>query len=116
MTEIAMEQGAVTLINVFSVDPGDQQRLLELLQQATVGMMSKQPGYLSAQIHRGLDGTRVAVHAKWRSREDFEALANDPNATAHMRRARELASFEPVLYEVVFTHQAGTEAGKRVPV
>jgi heme-degrading monooxygenase HmoA len=116
MIESANEQGAVTLINVFSVDPGNQQQLLELLQQATEGVMSQQPGYLSARIHRGLDGTRVAVHAQWRSRQDFEALANNPKAAAHMRRARALASFEPVLYEVVFTHQAMTEAGKRVPV
>jgi heme-degrading monooxygenase HmoA len=104
MTEIAPERDAITVINVFTVEPQNQHLLVDLLRNATVGVMAKQPGYISARIHRGLDGTRVAVCAQWRSREDFQALATIPDAAAHMRRARVLASFEPVLYEVVFTH------------
>jgi heme-degrading monooxygenase HmoA len=106
MTETAHETDAVTLINVFTTAPENQQQLIDLLHQVTVSVMSKQPGYLSARIHRGLDGRRVAVYAQWRSRADFAALADNPDAAAHMRRARTLANFEPVLYEVVFTHRA----------
>jgi len=95
-----------TLINVFTVEPDNQQPLVDLLTHAAEAVMSKQPGFQSARIHRSLDGTRVAVYAQWRSREDFEALADNPDAAAHMRRARSLASFEPVLYDLVFT-QAG---------
>jgi heme-degrading monooxygenase HmoA len=101
MTDFELDKGAIALINVFAVEPENQQRLIDLLLQATEGVMSKQPGYLSARIHRGLDGRRVAVYAQWRSREDFEALASNTEAAAHMRRARDLATFEPVLYEVV---------------
>jgi heme-degrading monooxygenase HmoA len=93
-----------TMINVFSVAPENQQELIQLLVQAAQHIMSKQPGYRSARIHRSLDGTKVAVQAQWRSREDFEGLAGNPEAAAHMRRARALAAFEPVLYEIVFTH------------
>jgi heme-degrading monooxygenase HmoA len=105
MTEVAPERDAVTLINVFTVEPQNQQPLVDLLEHATVAVMAKQSGYISARIHRGLDGTRVAVYAQWRSREDFQGLAANTDAAAHMRRARALASFEPVLYEVVFTHR-----------
>jgi heme-degrading monooxygenase HmoA len=104
MAEIAQERDDVALINVFTVEPENQQQLIDLLRQATVGVMSKQPGYLSARIHRGVDGRRVAVYAQWRNRRDFEALASNPDAAAHMRRARDMASLEPVLYEVVFSH------------
>jgi quinol monooxygenase YgiN len=104
MTETAPDRDAIALINVFTVEPENQQRVVDLLQQATEGVMSKQPGYLSARIHRSLDGGRVAVYARWRSREDFETLASNPDAAAHMGRVRALASFEPVLFEVVFTH------------
>ena len=100
---------SVTLINVFAVEPENQAQLIDLLRQATVDVMSKQPGYVSARIHRGLDGTRIAVYAQWRSPEDFAALAANPDAAAHMRRARSLASFEPVLYEVVFNDGATIE-------
>jgi heme-degrading monooxygenase HmoA len=99
----------IALINVFTVERGDQQQLVELLIRATDDVMSKQPGYLSARIHRSLDGGRVAVYARWRSREHFAALADNPEAAAHMARARDLAVFEPVLYEVVHTHKAATD-------
>jgi heme-degrading monooxygenase HmoA len=83
------------LINVFTVAPEDQQRLVDLLVEATGQVMSRQPGYLAANIHRSLDGTKVTNYAQWRSREDFQALACNPEAAAHMRRAQELATFEP---------------------
>ncbi|MGH9287606.1 MAG: antibiotic biosynthesis monooxygenase family protein [Acidimicrobiales bacterium] len=102
----------VTLINVFTVDPGRQDELVELLVRATEDVMSKQPGYLSARIHRSLDGGKVAVYARWRSTDDIRALAENTDAAAHMRRARSLASFEPVLYEVVRTHEAPTAEGQ----
>jgi heme-degrading monooxygenase HmoA len=113
-----VSSSGVTLINVFTVEPEKQQQLVDLLRRASEDVMSRQAGYRSSRIHRGLDGTRVAVYAQWRSRDDFEGLANNPEAAAHMRRARTLASFEPVLYEVVSSHptttateQDGDEAG-----
>lgn len=106
MTQITAGQEVTTLINVFTVAPEDQQRLVDLLVEATEQVMSKQPGYLAANIHRSLDGTRVTNYAHWRSPQDFQALARNPEVVAHMRRAQELATFEPALYEVVFTHHA----------
>jgi heme-degrading monooxygenase HmoA len=106
MTQIAVGQDVVTLINVFTVEPGNQQQLVDLLVEATEQVMSRQPGYVAANIHRSLDGTKVVNYAQWRSREDFQAIASNPEAAEHMRRAAALASFEPSLYEVVFTHHA----------
>lgn len=104
MNETARHEGPVTVINVFTVEPDNQRQVVDLLTTATEAVMSRQPGYLSARVHRGLDGTKVAVYAQWRSREDFAALAKNPEAAAHMRRVRTLATFEPVLYEIVLTH------------
>jgi heme-degrading monooxygenase HmoA len=105
----ADQQEPVTLINVFTVEPENQRELIDLLARATDEVMSKQSGYRSARIHRSLDGRRVAVYARWRSAQDFKALAENADAAAHMRRARTLASFEPVLYEIVLTHESRTE-------
>jgi heme-degrading monooxygenase HmoA len=104
------EQQPVTMINVFTVEPDDQQALVDLLVQATDHVMSKQAGYLSGRIHRSLDGRRVAVYARWRSVEDFAALKDTADAVAHMTRARALATFEPVLYDLVLTHDTGGAA------
>ena len=62
----------VTLINVSNVAPEDQQRLVGVLVDATQRVMRYQQGFISANIHRILDGTRVTNYAQWQSREAIE--------------------------------------------
>jgi len=55
----------VTVINVFSVQPANQNRLLELLLAlATETSVRHAPGFISASLHRGLDGTKVTMYAQ----------------------------------------------------
>ena len=69
--------------------------------------MSKLPGYVSANLHKGLDGRHVVNYAQWRTREDFEAMLRNPGAMPHMKVATELAtSVAPGLYIVAFTDGA----------
>ena len=77
MVTISKDNDVVTLINVFTVAPEDQQRLVDVLVDATQSVMRKQPGFISANIHRSLDGTRVTNYAQWRSREAFEAMLGE---------------------------------------
>jgi heme-degrading monooxygenase HmoA len=59
-------------------------------------------GFVSANIHKSLDGKRVVNYAQWRSREDFEAMLNNPEAGPHMKKAAGLVeSYDPILCEVV---------------
>ena len=103
MTTITTNKNMITLINVFTVQPENQQRLVDLLTEATKLAMKKQPGYISANIHKSLDGTRVTNYAQWRSKDDFEAMLQNPEAAKHMKEASQLAiKFEPHLYEVSF--------------
>lgn len=103
MTTISSEQDVVTLINVFTVKPEDQQRLVDLLAEASETAMNKLPGYISANIHKSLDGTKVTNYAQWRSLEEYEAALEAPAAQPHLREAVELAErYEPDLYEVSF--------------
>jgi len=68
--------------------------------------MRKQQGFISANIHRSLDGTRVTYYAQWRSPEAFEAMLRDREAAEHMGEAAKIAeSFEPHLYEVSFVEE-----------
>src|SRR5215208_5599109 len=107
MTKIAVDNNVVTLINVFTVQPEQQQRLVDLLVEATEAVMKYQPGYVSANIHKSLDGTRVTNYAQWKSREAFEAMLTDAEANVHMQEAARVAEkFEPHLYEVSFVDEA----------
>lgn len=94
MVTISKENDVATLVNVFTVEPENQQRLVDMLLEATEQTMKGLPGFVSASIHKSLDGVRVANYAQWRSREDFEAMLKNPDATAHMEPIMEIAKFD----------------------
>ena len=101
MTSISTRDDIVTLINVFTVEPARQQELVDLLIRATDETIRHMPGFVSATIHKSLDGVRVTNYAQWRSREDFEAMLRNPAASPHLKEAAAIAtSFEPHLYQV----------------
>ena len=105
-TTIESGSSIATLINVFTVAPDKQRQLVDLLVAATDEVMQHLPGFVSANIHASLDGTRVVNYAQWRTVEDFRAMLDDPIATPHLQAAGALATFEPHLYEVVSVHHA----------
>lgn len=108
MAQIAVENKLVTLINVFTVSPENQQKLVDMLLDATRKTMSQIPGFISASFHKSADGTRVANYAQWRTAEDFEAMLRDPRAAEHMKPILEIASNDAHLYEVVESFGTGT--------
>lgn len=103
MTEIDTDNDTVTLVNVFTVDEADQETLVDRLVEATEGTMREMPGYVSANIHRSLDGERVVNYAQWESKEAFEAMLDDEAASEHMQEIAALTEFDATLYEVVYT-------------
>jgi len=46
VSTISKTDSITTLINVFAVEPENQQRLVELLVEATEDLMSKIPGFI----------------------------------------------------------------------
>lgn len=106
MSRIDMDSPGVTLINVFTVEPADQQRLVELLVEATESVMSTVPGFVSANIHASLDGTRVVNYAQWASAEQFEAMLVNPAVHPHFAEVRAIAKPERHLYNVSYVREA----------
>lgn len=106
ITQINPAADVVTLINSFTVEPERQHELIALLIDATEQVMRHQPGFVSANIHAGLDGTRVANYAQWQSVPAFEAMLANPECRKHMAAAAEIATFDPVLYTVTAVHHA----------
>ncbi len=99
MTTIAKDADVVTVVNVFTVEPENQQRLIDVLVRAAESVVSKMDGYVSANLHRSLDGTRVVNYAQWRSRDQLEAMLRSAEAQEHMQAAAALATnVEPHLY------------------
>ena len=103
MTTISAETELLTMINTFTVEPDQQQALVQLLQEATEQVIRTLPGFISANLHVSLDGGYVANYAQWRSMADFEAMQANPAVKDHIQRAASLArSFQPIFYRVAF--------------
>ena len=103
LTTISKDVELVTLINVFQVEPENQQLLVDLLVEATEDVMCKLPGFISANIHKSLDGKWVTNYAQWRSIEDFQGIFKNPDALSHMPAIGKIAQSSPVLYQVGYT-------------
>lgn len=105
MTTIKPGDRPITLINVFTVKPENQQALLDILHQATETVMRGIPGFVSANLHRSLDGTRVINYAQWETREKFEEMLARPEVWEHFEEAGRYSTHEPRLYAVDSVHE-----------
>jgi quinol monooxygenase YgiN len=106
----ATESDEVILVNIFTVDPKDQQRLVDLLTRATDGLVSAATGFISASLLRSTDGTKVTMCSRWRSEADYAAMRNDPRPLPFLREALTFARFEPGSYRVARTFKSENPA------
>jgi quinol monooxygenase YgiN len=104
MTTISASQKLVTFINVFTVEPRDQRQLVDLLARVTETSVRYAPGFISASLHRSLDGKKVTMYAQWRSVEDYQAMRENPAPLPYLQQALAIAKFDPAMYEVVETY------------
>jgi predicted enzyme related to lactoylglutathione lyase/quinol monooxygenase YgiN len=93
--------GYLTLINTFSVEAENADRLVENLRQATEEIFRDQPGFISANLHVSRDRRKVVNYAQWRSKEDYAAMSKLPGIQARMKAGAALATgFDPVDYDL----------------
>ena len=103
MTQINKHDKFLTLINVFTVDPVNQQKLVDLLTMATESSVRKIKGFVSSSLHQSIDGTRVTMYAQWKSMEDYQNMRKNSSASPFLEKALEIAKFDMGMYEVVET-------------
>ncbi|MFI5776379.1 antibiotic biosynthesis monooxygenase family protein [Nocardia sp. NPDC051570] len=57
----------MTLIIVLDVKPENCEAPLELIERNTREFISQQPGFVSANLHRDAESTRLVNYAQWES-------------------------------------------------
>jgi quinol monooxygenase YgiN len=71
LQQVAQEVGPVILINKFNVDPEEVDEFLKAFA-ATGQVLKRQPGFISAQLHRGIAGSCVFLNYEvWESSNHF---------------------------------------------
>jgi heme-degrading monooxygenase HmoA len=98
MTADAHADSPVVLINIFKCDARRQDELIEHLT-ALAQVQRALPGFISATLHRGVNGRVVANHAVWGSPSEWKEMTRHPSVVAAMGPILAIATFEPHLYE-----------------
>ena len=102
MPIIKAGSGLVTQINVFTVPEGGQAALIDYLSSAAK-IAREVDGWISASLHRSLDGTRVVNYAQASDPDAARRVIDHLQAKGLIEGNKRLGDAHPGLYEVVFT-------------
>ena len=64
MTTIQVEPPVCTLVNVFAVNPENEQKLIDLLVKAVEHTMKQLPGFISSNLHKSYDARQVVNYVE----------------------------------------------------
>ena len=93
--------GAVILLNKFTVQSEDVEQFLKVFQ-ATTKVMKQQPGFISAQLHRGIAGSSIFFnYAVFESVEHFKRAFNTPEFRSSMAKLPPNTVMSPHLFKKV---------------
>ena len=99
--QIAIEASSVVLVNVFTLDKADEQIFLQAWQD-DAQFMKRQPGFISAQLHRALgESPTYFNYAVWESTADFRSAFMHPEFRAKMSAYPSSAVASPHLFQKV---------------
>jgi quinol monooxygenase YgiN len=103
-TTIAMTKQVITLINILTVEPENQQKLIELLRGNTKNVVSRLDGWISTSFIAAKDQRHVVIYSQWRDLASVEAMRANPDMVAYFPRIAALAAFDGFAGDVVYNH------------
>jgi heme-degrading monooxygenase HmoA len=101
MPDIRQSAGIVTQITTVKMRPDNQDEVLQLMKERAK-FMSRQPGFVSVNLHRSTDGSHVVNYVQWTDKDRLAAAHHSPEFRKKWPKFGELVQdVEPVLYDVV---------------
>lgn len=100
MTTLSLDNKLTTVIIIFDVKPEQQDELIAAIGEF-LETVKTQPGFVSANLHKSIDGVKVANYAQWASLEEYQAFRDNAEI---QQKAAKLNNFEPPdshVYEIV---------------
>ena len=99
--QLGLDAGPVVLVNIFTVDPSDQEALEKAWRNDAL-WMKKQPGYISTQLHKSIGESSMYLnYAVWDSIADFRAAFSNPEFQNELSHYPSSAVTAPHLFEKV---------------
>jgi NAD(P)-dependent dehydrogenase (short-subunit alcohol dehydrogenase family) len=88
---IAVTKEVTTLINILTVEPENQPKLIELLRDNTENVVSTLDGWISTSFIVAKDSRQVVIYSQWRELASLEAMRANPKMRAYFPRIAALA-------------------------
>lgn len=107
MPVIRAQSSLVTQINVFTVPDGGQGPLIDYLSEAAK-VAREVDGWISASLHRSLDGTRVVNYAQSVDEDAARRVIKHLMDRGLIQGNKAYGEAHPGLYEVAFTLERDT--------
>ena len=99
--QMMQDMSPVILINKFNVDPREVPAFLRAWAD-DAAFLKRQPGFISAQLHRGIGGSCVFVnYAVWESAAHFRQALSRPEFQQALKNYPPSAVGSPHLFEKV---------------
>jgi quinol monooxygenase YgiN len=105
-TTIEVTKKVTTLINVLTVEPENQEKLIDLLRRNTESVVSRLDGWISTSFIAAKDQRHVVIYSQWRDLASVEAMRTNPDMVAYFPRIAALAAFDSLAGDVVYNHHA----------
>ena len=100
MATLSLDNSLTTVIIIFTVKPEQQSELIEAIKEF-LETVKTQPGFVSANLHKSIDGVKVANYAQWSSMDAFEAFRNNKEVQAKASKLFEFDTPDSHVYEIV---------------
>jgi heme-degrading monooxygenase HmoA len=101
LAQMEEDVAPVILINKFSMKEEDVDEFLRTWA-ASAAIMKRQPGLISAQLHRGIGGSSVFLnYAVWESTEHFRNASNNPEFQSSLQKLPASVVASPHLFKKV---------------
>ena len=76
--QFSTEAGPIVLVNIFTIDPNDQEALVEAWRNDAL-WLKQQKGYISTQLHKAVGESSMYLnYAVWDSVADFRSAFANP--------------------------------------
>jgi heme-degrading monooxygenase HmoA len=100
-SQLEEDVGPVILLNKFTVPPEEVDQFLKEFEDTTK-LFKQQPGFISAQLHRGIGGSSTFFnYVVWESAEHFKQAFNRPEIQSGMADVLPNTTMSPHLFKKV---------------
>jgi quinol monooxygenase YgiN len=109
--ETTTADGVITLVNIFTPEPGKLDQLVAVLEEGTETFFSTQPGFVSSSVLVARDGKHAVNYSQWQSEADMARFRQDPRFQPYLQRLLTLATAQSLACDLAYVKRGGAAAG-----